>query len=150
MFLSLTGAQQTVADDDQAIEKAASGAFAAAFRKEAARGIKQVNTAYLHEVCTADEFKRDRWDGMFTFERVNYTNQQELENKMSAMVRQWKLKGSTEIRHSRNLNPSDFPSVKRYAVASCGTANGRTTVVVAVFMSGWDTYRSNWGTLLGK
>jgi hypothetical protein len=51
-FSGTAGAPQTVADDTKAIEKAASSAFAAAFRKEAGRGIKQVHIAYLHEVCT--------------------------------------------------------------------------------------------------
>jgi hypothetical protein len=66
---------------------------------------------------------------------------------------QWHALAGVGIRcrpRPRSLYPSDFPSVKRYAVASCGSADGTTTVVVAVFMSGWATYRSNWGTLLGK
>jgi hypothetical protein len=150
MILIAAAGQQKAADDHKAIEMAASRAFAEAFRKEAARGIKRVNAAYLYEVCTTDEFKRARWDGMYTFERVNYTNSGELENGMSTLIRQWKVEGSKEIRHSRSLYPSDFPNVRRYAVASCGTANGTTTVVVAVFKSGWDTYWGNWGTLLGK
>jgi hypothetical protein len=150
LFLVSTGGQQTATDDHKTIERAAGSAFAAAFRKEAGRGIKQVNIAYLREVCTADEFKRARWDGMYTFERVNYTNALELENKMSGLIRTWKVEGSSEIQHPRSLFPADFPNVKRYAVSSCGTANGTTTVVVAVFKSSWATYWENWGTILGK
>src|SRR5579859_6922058 len=108
--------QQKAADDHKAIETAASRAFAAAFRKEAGRGIKRVNPGYVHEVCSTDEFKRARWDGMYTFERVNYTNELELENGMSALIRQWKVDGSNKIRHPRSLYPSDFPNVRRYAV----------------------------------
>jgi hypothetical protein len=150
MFIVSAAGQQKAADDHKAIETAASRAFAAAFRKEAGRGIKRLNAAYLREVCTTDEFKRVRWDGMYTFEGVNYTNELELENGMNVLIRQWKVHGSNKIRHPRSLYPSDFRNVRQYAVASCGTANGTTTVVVAVFKSGWSTYWGNWGTLLGK
>src|SRR5260370_18077089 len=140
MGLVPAAGQQKAEDDHKAIEMAASRAFAAAFQKEAGRGIKRVNAAYVHEVCTTDEFKRVRWDGMYTFERVNSTNALELENGISALIRQWKVDGSNKFRH---LYPSDFPDVRRYAVASCGTENGTTTVVVAVFKSGWNTYWGN-------
>ena len=75
---------------------------------------------------------------MYTFDRVAYSNETDLQDAMKALMHRWKTKGDN--REGFHLYTSDFPKVKRYAVASCGTDAGTTGVVVAAFASAWATY----------
>jgi hypothetical protein len=65
---------------------------------------------------------------------------------MLTLVRQWKTTGSQDPL----FDASDFPRLRRYAVANCGGVGSQTQVIVAVYRSAWDTYWANWASLLDK
>ena len=136
--------------DQGQLETIAAQVFATAFRSETGRSLKRIHIPYLQEGCAAEDFKRVRWDGMYTFSRIDYADKEKLENEMSALIRQWKTTGANGGEHFRSLFPSEFPNIRRYAVVSCGPASSTNRLVVAVFPSAWSTYWSNWATLLGK
>ena len=95
-------------------------------------------------MCAADD---RRWgDGIVGYDRVIFVNEQELASKMLTLVRSWKTTGSKQP----FFDPSDFPRLRRFAVADCGVGGDGAKVVVAVYRSAWDTFWDRWANLLGK
>jgi hypothetical protein len=136
---SLSQQPQTLAP-----EPAAAIAFAEAVRAEGGPHLKRIYKKHVQDLCTADA---RRWgDGVMGYYRVTFVNEQELTPKMLALIRQLKSTGS----QNPAFDATDFARLRRYAVASCGAVGDQTKVVVAVYLSGWDTYWANWANLLGK
>jgi hypothetical protein len=125
-------------------EPAAASAFESAMQGEGGLKLKRIYKKRLQDLCAADA---RRWgDGVMGFDRITFMNEPELTSKMLALVRQWKTTGSQGPR----FYASDFPQLRRYAVANCGLDGGQSKVVVAVYRSAWETYWDNWANLLGK
>lgn len=113
-------------------------------QSEGGRPLKHIYKKRVQDLCTADN---RRWgDGVVGYDRITFTNEQDLASKMLMLVRQWKTTGSQDPL----FDTSDFPRLRRFAVANCGVVGGQTKVVVAVYSSAWDTYWDNWANLLGK
>jgi hypothetical protein len=133
--------QQTSQPPD---EGAAAVAFARAMHAEAGRNLKRIYNNRVQGLCTTDV---RRWgDGVVGYDRVTFVSEQELASNMLTLVHQWKTAGS---QHPL-LDASDFQRLRRYSVDDCGIVGSQRKVIVAVYRSGWDTYRANWATLLGK
>ena len=127
-----------------ASEAAVASAFERAMQAEGGPRLKRIYEKRIQELCTADA---RRWgDGIVGYDRVSFANEEELASKMLALVRQWK---TTSSQHPL-FDASDFPRLRRYAVANCGALDGQTKVAVAVYRSAWDTYWANWANLLGR
>jgi hypothetical protein len=125
-------------------EPAAANAFGRAMQGEGGRKLKRIYSKRVQDLCATDG---RRWgDGVVGYDRVTFLDEPELASKMLALVRQWKTTGS----QAPPFDASDFPRLRRYAVANCGVVGSQTKVVVAVYRSAWDTYWANWANLLGK
>ena len=125
-------------------EPAAANAFGRAMQAETGRHLKRIYKKRVQDLCAADA---RRWgDGIVGYDRITFVNEQELVSNMLALLRQWKTIGSQDP----PFDASDFPRLRRYAVANCGVVGGQTRIVVAVYRSAWDTYWDNWANLLGK
>ena len=141
MFMASSFSQQTPSFTP---EPAAASAFESAMEGEGGLKLKRIYKKRLQDLCAANA---RRWgDGVMGFDRITFMNEPELTSKMLALVRQWKTTGSQEPR----FYASDFPQLRRYAVANCGLVGGQTKVVVAVYRSAWEAYWDTWANLLGK
>jgi hypothetical protein len=107
-------------------EFAAANAFERTVQGEGGRSLKRIYTKRLEDLCATDD---RRWgSGIVGYGRVSFVSEHELDSKMLTLVRQWKTTGS----QNPSFDASDFPKLRRYAVASCGIVGGQTKVVVAV------------------
>jgi hypothetical protein len=125
-------------------ELAAATAFERAMQAEAGRNLERIYAKRIRDLCAADD--RGWGSGVVGYDRVTFVNEQELPSKMLTLVREWKTTGSKDP----PFDASDFPRLRRYAVANCGVVGGQIKVVVAVYRSAWDTYWDRWANLLGK
>jgi hypothetical protein len=126
-------------------ERAAANAFERAMQAEGGRNLKRIDKKHLRDFCAADA--RHWGDGVKGYERITFANEEELASRMLALVHQWKTTGSQNV---PVFDPSDFPKLRRYAVADCGVVGNKSKVAVAVYLPEWDTYWTNWANLLGK
>jgi hypothetical protein len=127
-------------------ESAAASAFGHAVQAETGRNLKRIYKKRIQDLCSGDA---RRWgDGIVGYNRVTFANEQELGAKMLTLVPRWNTTGSQHP----SFDASDFPRLRRYSVENCGVVGGQTkvVVVVAVYLSGWDTYWANWANLLGN
>ena len=124
-------------------ELLAASAFERAMQSEAGRNLERIYAKRVGDLCV-DE--RGWGSGVVAYDRITFSNDQELASKMLMLVHQWKTTGSQHP----PFDASDFPRLRRYAVANCGVVGGQTKVVVAVYRSAWDTYWDRWANLLGK
>jgi hypothetical protein len=124
-------------------ERAVALVFQQAFYSETGRNLKEIHGKHIQELCVDGR----RWgDGVVGFDRLIFSDQQDLGSKITALVHQWRTQGSQEPL----FDPRKFATLRRYSVANCGNAGTQTKVVVVVYRSAWDTYWDNWATLLGK
>jgi hypothetical protein len=130
---------QTVARD-----RLAASAFERAMQAEAGPPVRRIRKKRFQDFCAGDA--RHWGDGIVGYARVTFASEQELASKMLTLVHQWKTTGSQDP----VFDASDFPRLRRYAVADCGVVDGQTKVAVAVYRSAWDTYWARWANLLGR
>ena len=113
-------------------------------QSEGGRNLERIYAKRLRDLCASDN--RGWGSGIVGYDRVAFVDERELPSKMLTLVAQWKITGSKDP----VFDASDFPRLRRYAVANCGVVGGQTKVVVAVYRSAWDTYWGRWANLLGK
>jgi hypothetical protein len=124
-------------------EPPAASAFERAMQSEAGRNLERIYAKRAGDLCVDD---RGWGSGVVAYDRITFSNDQELASKMLMLVHQWKTTGSQHP----PFDARDFPRLRRYAAANCGVVGGQTNVVVAVYRSAWDTYWDRWANLLGK
>jgi hypothetical protein len=110
-------------------ERAAASAFGHAIEAEVGRNLKLIYSKRVQDLCATGS--RRFGDGIIGYDRITFINEQELVSKMLTLVRQWKTTGSKDP----PFDASDFPKLRRYAVANCGGVGGESKVVVAVYRS---------------
>jgi hypothetical protein len=112
------------------------------------RRMKRLVRPNLQSLCTAVTFKdpnKAEWGmGFEDFDRITYVDQAELADKFHDLVLDWKA--------GRTRKRSFFynPNVHRFAIQDCGSEDGSTKIVIAVYLSGWDAWKEGVALMLGK
>jgi hypothetical protein len=112
------------------------------------RPMKRLIRPNLQYLCESDKFtdpNKAEWGmGLEDFERISYADETQLTAKLHDLLVDWKA--------GRTRKRSFFydSNVHRFAVKECGTADRATTIVVAVYLSGWDAWNRSVALMLGK
>ena len=110
--------------------------------------MKRLIRPNLQYLCANDKFSdpnKAEWGmGLEDFERISYADDRQLTAKLHDLIVDWKAGRTRKRPLFYNLN------VHRFAIRGCGTADGTTTIVVAVYLSGWDARKQSVALMLGK
>ncbi len=113
--------------------------------------MKRVHNPFLHLYCDSDNppdeksGMKDIKLGLVDFERFEYDTTDQLNAAMNAVVVDWK---NGHQRHHSLGGPATNGA--RYDVATCKPASRKQRGVVAIYMSGWEAWKWNLSTLLGR
>jgi hypothetical protein len=143
-------AQQNVTSGSGSTEEISAKVFEIVLRQDW-RPMKQLVRPNLQQLCTTDKFtdpNKTEWGmGFEDWDRITYGNESELTTKFRGLVFDWK---SGRRRKGLSFYKDRFPDVHRFAVESCGTADGTATIVIAVYMSNWDARKQSLALLFGR
>jgi hypothetical protein len=130
-------------------ELAASGVFQSVLKCDW-RPMKMLVRPSLQALCTADTFtdpNKSEWGmGFEDFERITYADELDLDAKLHDLVSDWK---AGHRRRFPSFYKDMFPEVHRFAIKKC-EGDGTTTIVVAIYLSGWDAWKQSVALLLGR
>jgi hypothetical protein len=143
-------AQQNVTSGSSSTEEISAKALEIVLRQDW-RPMKQLVRPSLQQLCTADKFtdpNKAEWGmGFEDWDRISYENKSELDAKLRRLISDWK---SGRRRRVLPSYKDKLPDVHRFAVQSCGATDGKTTIVIAVYLSSWDSRMQALALLLGR
>ena len=126
-------------------------AFTSALKKAQWKQFKRIHNPVLDLYCDRDTLPdtksglKDSKFGLVDFERFQYESADKLSTQMDAVVTDWK-----KDRQRHYLYGGLTSQAARYDVATCNSTGGGQRGIVAIYMSGWEAWKMNFTTLLGR